>query len=99
MKIIKTTLGWEIQPQGEQEMAHVKWLLDGLATRPVIPVVEDENVPVGLMVTKEMLERAAREITCPRCFNYNCYGKEQGCSWCGYKRTSLSIVERGAHER
>lgn len=87
MKIIKTALGWEIQPQTSDEESHIKWLLDGLATRPVIPVVVDENVPVGMFVTSEMLQRAAQAITCPRCFNYNCYNN-LACSWCGYRSVS-----------
>lgn len=96
MKIIKTTLGWEIQPQTSSEEAHVKWLLDSLATRPVFPIVKDKNIPVGLMVTKEMLQRATQEITCPRCFNFGCYNGTH-CSWCGHEttgNTSLSNFVR-----
>lgn len=41
MKIIKTALGWEIQPEDKQEMAHVRWLLDRL----VADQVSDNELP------------------------------------------------------
>lgn len=86
MKIIKTTLGWEIQPESDDEYYHLSWLMDQLrdTTRLSVPIVEDANAPVGMMVTSDMLQRAAQEISCPRCFNYGCYNG-QSCAWCGYR--------------
>lgn len=91
MKIVKTILGWELQPETEDERYHLSWFIDWIRSSPsFIPAVEDGNVPVGLVVTKEMLLRAAQAITCPCCHNYNCYSGSI-CSWCGYQASSKTV--------
>lgn len=73
MKIIKTTLGWEIQPEDDVEESQLKWLIRSLE------LYESAT-------DNERLQMAYPGFgpQCPQCGAFGCYNGEF-CKWCQYK--------------